>query len=94
MLASEEDEAVYVDTILPTWDEEVESLVLSFEGRTARASERNFKLTLAGPPLEGCAPDVLFQHVKLSDDMWCIDFKHPLSAVQAFGIALSSIKWE
>jgi hypothetical protein len=91
LLPGEDEEALEIESVLPTWDAEVESLVLNFAGRTATSSPRNFKVSAVGSREE---VSVLLQHAKISNNMWCLDFRHPLSTVQAFGIAMSSIRWD
>jgi len=84
------DEALFIRSVLPNWDEEVESLVVNFKGRTIVSSARNFMLCKADD--KDC--NIILQFGRLSDRLWCLDFAYPLSAVQAFGIALSSIHWD
>mmetsp|Transcript_123556 Transcript_123556/g.357289 ORF Transcript_123556/g.357289 Transcript_123556/m.357289 type:complete len:360 (+) Transcript_123556:96-1175(+) len=75
-------------TKMPVWNEEVESLVLDFKGRNIVSSAKNFQLALSQKP-----EHVLCQYGKLSNSNLALDFKFPISVVQAFGIALSTSFW-
>jgi len=70
------DEPLQVYTKMPLWDEELKSLVLNFKDRKVQSSVMNFML---------CADDasemLIFQHAKLSENTFCLDFRHPLSPV-------------
>mmetsp|Transcript_35241 Transcript_35241/g.75060 ORF Transcript_35241/g.75060 Transcript_35241/m.75060 type:complete len:365 (-) Transcript_35241:96-1190(-) len=75
-------------TKLPVWNEHVESLVLDFKGRYIMSSAKNFQLALSQKP-----EHVLCQFGKLSEAYFGLDFKFPLSVVQAFAIAISTMFW-
>jgi len=75
-------------TKMPVWNEAVESLVLDFKGRHIVSSAKNFQLALSQKP-----EHVLCQYGKLSNSNLALDFKFPISVVQAFGIALSTSFW-
>jgi len=100
---SDEREGQHVDEIveqplllrtrLPTWDGEVESLVLNFQGRRhVIPSPRNFILEARRSEDEEAS--IVLQHAKSGNKSWCLDFTYPLSAVQAFAISMSSISWD
>lgn len=72
----------------PVWNDEVESLVLDFKGRDVLASAKNFQLALEQKPQH-----VICQYGKLSATNFGLDFRYPLSAVQAFGMAMSTLFW-
>merc|ERR1712079_853783 len=77
-------------TIIFQESTEVESLVLNFQKRdNICSSPRNFMLE------DGCGQDsrVILQHGRNGQCTWCLDFRHPLSTVQAFAIAMSSLEW-
>jgi len=88
-MLEEDTELISLHTRLPEWDDEVESLVLNFKKRSVESSPRNFML---------CDADqngsIVLQHAKLSQNTWCLDFSFPLSTVQAFSVAMSSLTWE
>ncbi|CAF1277382.1 unnamed protein product [Adineta steineri] len=69
----------------PVWNEETQSYVLNFHGRVTQASVKNFQVVH-----EDDQDYVCMQFGRVSDDVFTCDFKYPLCAVQAFGIALSS----
>ncbi|BDA43848.1 probable protein king tubby at C-terminar half [Coccomyxa sp. Obi] len=69
----------------PRWNEALNAYCLNFKGRVTQASVKNFQLA-AADDLE----TVLLQFGKVGKDMFTLDYRWPLSAVQAFGIALSS----
>lgn len=69
----------------PVWNEETQSYVLNFHGRVTQASVKNFQIVH-----DDDQDYVCMQFGRVSDDIFTCDFKYPLCAVQAFGIALSS----
>jgi hypothetical protein len=79
-------EAMQLYTKVPEWDDEVESLVLNFRNRVVQSSPMNFMV---------CAGErrLVLQHAKLSCNTFCLDFRHPLSTVQAFAVSLSALLW-
>jgi len=91
LLPGAEDEPLQFQTRLPIWDPEVESLVLNFQGRpNLCSSPRNFMLET----VSGQERKVILQHAQISKNTWCLDFMYPLSVVQAFAIAMSSVDWD
>jgi len=84
--ASVLNEAETLVSKLPVWNEEFECLVLEFEGkRSVQASPQNFQLALPD------APDkVVCQYGQVGPRMFGLDFRRPLSIVQAFALALSA----
>ncbi|CAE7619531.1 tub-1 [Symbiodinium natans] len=81
-------EAQRLLTKQPTWNDEVESLVLDFKGRHILSSAKNFQLALSQKP-----EHVLCQYGKIGPQTFSLDFKYPLSVVQAFGISLTTLFW-
>jgi hypothetical protein len=75
-------------TTQPTWNDEIESLVLNFKGRSILSSAKNFQLTLRQKP-----DHVVCQYGKIGPNTFSLDFKYPLSVVQAFGTSLSTLFW-
>jgi len=67
------------------WDRKLNSYVLNFKGRAKQASVKNFQLCHSHNP-----EIVIMQLGKVEQDVFIMDFRYPLSALQAFGIALSS----
>jgi len=67
------------------WDRKLNSYVLNYKGRANQASVKNFQLCHSHNP-----DLVIMQLGKVEQDVFIMDFRYPLSALQAFGIALSS----
>jgi len=72
----------------PTWNEQVESLVLDFKGRNVLSSAKNFQLALRQKPKH-----VICQFGKLGPTNFGLDFRYPLSVIQAFAMGMSTIFW-
>lgn len=72
----------------PVWNEQVESLVLDFKGRNVLSSAKNFQLALRQKPKH-----VICQFGKLGPTNFGLDFRYPLSVIQAFAMAMSTIFW-
>ena len=68
----------------PEWSEELKTYTLEYNNRATLASVKNIQLVP-----EEHEDELLFQMGKVSDDRFNLDWRAPLSAVQAFGIALS-----
>merc|ERR1711907_135281 len=85
-------DCIELKTKLPKWNKQTKSLVLDFSGRVKKASARNFQLC----PKEGEGKDehVFLQYGKVKKNHYALDFRHPLSPLQALGIALSVKKWQ
>lgn len=69
----------------PVWNEDSQSYVLNFHGRVTQASVKNFQIVHAKEP-----DYIVLQFGRVEDDVFTMDYKYPLCAVQAFAIALSS----
>jgi len=83
------DEVRRLVTKMPTWNSKVESMVLDFKGRQVHASAKNFQLVE-----EDRFENVVLQQGKLGQDLFSLDFKYPLTVVQAFGISMTTIDWQ
>ena len=72
----------------PWWNVEVGSFVLNFGGRVSVASVKNFQLC------EKTNQDkIMLQFGRIMGrHSFTMDFQHPLTAVQAFSIAVSSLQ--
>lgn len=79
-------ESETLTTKMPTWNEEFECLVLDFEGRSVTSSAHNFQLAHSEDPAQ-----LLCQYGKIGPTTFSLDFKKPLSVVQAFGVSLSTM---
>jgi tubby-related protein 1 len=69
----------------PVWDDDSQSYLLNFHGRVTQTSVKNFQVIHHSN--EDC---IIMQFGRVSDDVFTLDYRYPLCALQAFGIALSS----
>ncbi|XP_077428817.1 tubby-related protein 1-like isoform X3 [Vanacampus margaritifer] len=69
----------------PVWNEETASHVLNFNGRVTQASIKNFQIVHSKD-----LDYIVMQFGRIADDIFTLDFKYPMCAVQAFAMALSS----
>eukprot|EP00299_Pterocystis_sp_00344_P001254 c11088_g1_i1.p1 GENE.c11088_g1_i1~~c11088_g1_i1.p1 ORF type:complete len:550 (-),score=89.75 c11088_g1_i1:990-2639(-) len=70
----------------PFWNEENECWMLDFFGRVNLASAKNFQLIT-----QENSDDVYLMFGKMTETRYSLDFRHPLSKLQAFGIGLAGI---
>ena len=61
------------------------SYVLDFHGRVTQASKKNFQIIDSNDP-----DHIILQFGRIDTDIFTCDFKYPMCAIQAIGIALSS----
>ena len=69
----------------PQWREATKTTVLNVHGRVQLPSMKNLQVV---HPL--AVDDVLMQFGRCGEDTFILDFKYPLTLLQAFGIALTS----
>ena len=69
----------------PVWNEETQSYVLNFHGRVTQASVKNFQIVH-----DNDIDYIIMQFGRVAEDVFTMDYKYPMCALQAFGIALSS----
>ncbi|XP_053459691.1 tubby-related protein 1 [Nycticebus coucang] len=69
----------------PVWNEDSGSYTLNFQGRVTQASVKNFQIVHADDP-----DYILLQFGRVAEDVFTLDYRYPLCALQAFAIALSS----
>lgn len=81
-------EAQRLVTRKPVWNDDVESLVLDFKGRNILSSAKNFQLALSQKP-----EHVICQYGKIGPSTFSLDFRYPLSVIQAFGASLTTLFW-
>ncbi len=74
--------------IAPVFNYQRGCYTLNFHGRAVKASARNFQMREQVDDQEG---DVLLMHGKVSKNEFHLDFRHPISMVEAFAISLASI---
>ncbi|XP_062994789.1 tubby-related protein 2 [Elgaria multicarinata webbii] len=70
---------------MPAWNEETQSYVLNFHGRVTQASVKNFQIISEEDP-----DYIVLQFGRVAPDVFTMDYRFPLCAVQAFAICLSS----
>ncbi|GAB6029653.1 Tubby- protein 3 [Chamberlinius hualienensis] len=69
----------------PVWNEDTQSYVLNFQGRVTQASVKNFQIVH-----DNDVDYIVMQFGRVAEDVFTMDFKYPMCALQAFAIALSS----
>lgn len=70
----------------PIWNDSIGGYMLNFNGRVTKASVKNFQM------IQGSNYDeVLLQFGRVDENKFTMDYTHPLTLLQAFGICLSSI---
>ncbi|KAH9693025.1 Tubby-like F-box protein 5 [Citrus sinensis] len=78
----------------PRWHEQLQCWCLNFKGRVTVASVKNFQLVAAAEPNQNVSvaeqERVILQFGKIGKDIFTMDYRYPLSALQAFAICLSS----
>lgn len=74
--------------ILPLFDEQKKQYGLKFlENRVQQPSHKNFLLAKSNEDNED---NIIMQFGRIDDSNFALDYRHPLTAMQAFAIALSS----
>ncbi len=81
---STEDMIVYQNKS-PAWNEQLGAFCLNFNGRVTEASVKNFQLVETDE-----SEDIVCQFGKVSEKEFTMDYKWPMSALQAFAICLTS----
>ncbi|CAD5114309.1 DgyrCDS3449 [Dimorphilus gyrociliatus] len=69
----------------PSWNDEINSYQLNFNGRVKRASVKNFQIVHMHDD------DIVLQFGKVDEEVFIMDYKYPFSALQAFVVSLSSL---
>ena len=91
---TEQAQLLLLDTKKPEWSEKLQAWTLNFAGRVKAASKRNFMLVIeqtdADLVSEFGSKIPLLRFGKISKDRYALDFRYPLSPVQALGIALTT----
>jgi hypothetical protein len=86
--ATDGNEGQSLTTKAPEWNADVASLVLDFKGRRVLSSAKNFQLSPEDKPSH-----VACQFGKLGPNCFGLDFRFPLTVIQAFGISMTTICW-
>jgi len=73
----------------PRWNAKKKAYMLDFKGRVTRSSVKNFQLVDAIRDPEHNR--VILQHGRVGVNKFTMDVQHPMSLLQAFAIALSSL---
>jgi len=99
------DDLLQLHNKTPVWNDDTQSYVLNFHGRVTQASVKNFQLVHEDDGIElkiwilnyshlvlnPCAADyIVMQFGRVAEDVFTMDFRYPMCAVQAFAVALSS----
>lgn len=79
------DNLIELSNKTPVWNEETQSYVLNFRGRVTQASVKNFQIVHQSDP-----DYIVMQFGRVAEDVFTLDYNYPMSALQAFAIALSS----
>lgn len=69
----------------PVWNDDTQSYVLNFHGRVTQASVKNFQIVH-----DSDVEYVVMQFGRVAEDVFTMDYRYPMCALQAFAIALSS----
>ncbi|XP_078144215.1 tubby-related protein 1 [Centroberyx gerrardi] len=69
----------------PVWNDDTASYALNFNGRVTQASVKNFQIVHSKDHSY-----IVMQFGRVADDLFTLDYKYPMCAVQAFALALSS----
>ncbi|KAF2903136.1 hypothetical protein ILUMI_03053 [Ignelater luminosus] len=69
----------------PVWNDDTQSYVLNFHGRVTQASVKNFQIVH-----DSDSEYIVMQFGRVAEDVFTMDYRYPLCALQAFAIALSS----
>ena len=75
-----------LENLQPRWDKKIGSYALPFYGRVKLASAKNFQLITADDP-----NTIYLIFGKIKKDVFCLDFRPPLTAVDAFAVAIASL---
>jgi len=84
------DPVLKVQTKLPEWNEERKTLCLEFKGRMVKSCSRNFQLCTE---TDDAAVVCQFGLTSHGDAEFILDYQFPMSHLQAFAAALSTVYW-
>jgi len=86
---TEHEETILIENKRPQWNAPSRSLVLEFKKRNIIPSAKNFQLVQ-----DSNKNSVMCQYGKIGANIFTLDLKYPMSIIQAFGTALSTMFWE
>jgi len=75
-----------MSNLLPKWDKTLGSFSLPFFGRVTKASKKNFQMVINGDP-----NTIYLMFGKVSKDVFSLDFRAPLSPLDAWALALAAL---
>ena len=70
----------------PSYNRDLRSCALNFRGRVTQASVKNFQIVH-----EINTDYIVMQFGKVNKDVYTCDFSYPMCALQAFGVAITSL---
>ncbi|KAF6215789.1 hypothetical protein GE061_000124 [Apolygus lucorum] len=79
------DNLIQLHNKTPAWNDDTQSYVLNFHGRVTQASVKNFQIVH-----DSHVDYVVMQFGRVAEDVFTMDYRYPMCALQAFAIALSS----
>lgn len=79
------DNLVELHNKTPVWNDDTQSYVLNFHGRVTQASVKNFQIVH-----DSDNEYIVMQFGRVAEDVFTMDYRYPMCALQAFAIALSS----
>eukprot|EP00922_Rhytidocystis_sp_ex-Travisia-forbesii_P064295 GHVS01095563.1.p1 GENE.GHVS01095563.1~~GHVS01095563.1.p1 ORF type:complete len:519 (+),score=45.95 GHVS01095563.1:152-1708(+) len=82
-----------MENMSPRWDSSLNSYALPFYGRVKLASAKNFQLVKKRETgvAEDSEEEIYLMFGKISKDIYSLDFRHPLSQLDAIAIALGAL---
>ncbi|XP_014260295.1 protein king tubby [Cimex lectularius] len=79
------DNLIQLHNKTPVWNDDTQSYVLNFHGRVTQASVKNFQIVH-----DSDVDYVVMSFGRIAEDVFTMDYRYPMCALQAFAIALSS----
>lgn len=79
-------EKCHYENVAPRWDPKLNSYALPFFGRVKLASAKNFQLVANGDH-----NDIFLMFGKIKKDVFCLDFRHPITPLDAMAVAIAAL---
>mmetsp|Transcript_66093 Transcript_66093/g.186764 ORF Transcript_66093/g.186764 Transcript_66093/m.186764 type:complete len:543 (+) Transcript_66093:342-1970(+) len=76
----------HMENMQPRWDKKLNSYALPFFGRVKKASAKNFQLVINNDQ-----NTIFLMFGKISKDVFCLDYRGPISHLDAMAIALAAL---